>query len=434
MRLEDHDVEAARLKAYTAIDARLIDRKFRRYGKWIVLAIMLGPFLGRALVTLGLGGIGSVFGLLLLAVIGLVWSAMTFLIPAAIFCAFGYVVWTYYRKPADRVAVPQLRAGAQAPQQLTAELAMVEDLRTSMAAEARWRTWLFVPLGLAAGLLVSLPFLLTDARNPDGDGSPLLFIVFLTAFGFVFGWIYAVSGPSERYASAFKSKLVPHLLRAYGELRHSIGPVPPLGRLIDLGLLPGHDKVTVDDVFSGTYRDHAVRISEMALTRKGSKSDVTVFQGVLIDVAVTTPFRGLTIAVDEADHGGSAWTEHGLMRVRLEDPVFDELYSVYGSDQVEARAVLTPAVMVRLLGMSDARGFHPPRFMTDGMRMSFAVYRIHGAGLFEPPGLESHDATEQLASLEADLAMIFGLVDAMIDMHVAVRPRPRFEPSPTSRQ
>jgi hypothetical protein len=83
--------------------------------------------------------------------------------------------------------------------------------------------------------------------------------------------------------------------------------------------------------------------------------------------------------------------------------------------------VLTPAVMERLLVMADGKSFLPPLFLLDGDRMVFALPALLPGSLFEPPGLETHDAAQQLAALEADFARVFALADAMIDMHAAVR-------------
>ncbi|WP_181832654.1 DUF3137 domain-containing protein [Bosea caraganae] len=419
-----------------------LELKFRRYVGWLPLLLFLVPVAGFALVGLaissgsGFGVIGGILGFLLIVITALAGVAISLAIPAAVIGVFGYLVWSYYRK--SKAGSPQPAGGGQAaalvqPQaqnlaQFSGEIAMLEELRQRLAAEARRRVRLFVPPALVLGLLLAWAFTSLGNSGSRSSGSPLFVYLFMLGFAGIGSWVYAVGGPGARYALAFKHELVPRLLKAYGDLQHSIGTMPPLGSLCSYGVLPGHDQASADDVFEGTYRGHAIRISEIDLTRKNDDDDVTTFHGVLIDLAVATPFRGTTVVADKAERGGRFFSApDGLMPVRLEDPVFDEIYGVYGSDQIEARAVLTPAVMQRLLVMSDGKSFFPPRFLIEGTRMSFALSRYHPGSLFEPPGLESQDAAAHLASLEGDLAMIFGLADAMVEMHIAVRPSTEFQ-------
>lgn len=426
--------------ARTAVEMKRLELKFRRYVGWIPLLLFLVPVAGFALVATaissgsGFGWIGGLLGFLLIAVTALVGMAISFAIPAAIIGAFGYAVWSYYRKSSagsPQTAGPAMAAGPVQPQnfaQFSGEIAMLEELRQRLAAEAKRRVRLFVPPALVVGLLLAWAFTTFGGSGSRSSGSPLFVYLFMLAFTGIGSWVYAVGGPGQRYALAFKRELVPRLLKGYGDLQHSIGTMPPLGRLCSYGVLPGYEEAKADDVFEGTYRGHAIRISEIDLTRKNDDDDITVFHGVLIDVAVATPFRGTTVVADKAERGGSFFSApDGLMPVRLEDPVFNEIYGVFGSDQIEARAVLTPAVMQRLLVMSDGKAFFPPRFLIEGTRMSFALSQITPGSLFEPPGLESQDAAAHLAGLEGEIAMIFGLADAMVEMHVAVRPNTEFQ-------
>jgi hypothetical protein len=252
--------------------------------------------------------------------------------------------------------------------------------------------------------------------------------VIFVVFGGGGAWIWAVGAPGGRYRKAFKENLIPRLLAAHGELTHRFGMKPDLNRAVALGLLPAYQDLDADDGFAGHYRDRPITISEIAVTRKAGKSTETLFQGLYVEIAVSSPFRGTTILCDrEGRQPGN-----GLQRLRLEDPVFEEIYATWSSDQVEGRAVLTPAVMERLLVMADGQSFLPPLFLISGDRMVFALPAIVPGALFEPPGLETHVAAQQLASLEADFARVFALADAMIDMHVAVRaPREASPPSPS---
>ena len=124
---------------------------------------------------------------------------------------------------------------------------------------------------------------------------------------------------------------MPLLLRHRGELRYVEGAVPAVGDLAAKGLLPRHDRAEIDDAIAGRYAGYELRLSEIELERKSGKNNSTVFNGLLLTLAVDIPFLGTTIVLDK-----SRPAPPGLMAVRLEDSRFASIYDVYGNDQVEA--------------------------------------------------------------------------------------------------
>ncbi|BCB19394.1 DUF3137 domain-containing protein [Bosea sp. ANAM02] len=411
----------------SAVELQRQQRRAKRIVERIALAVIAGPvclaLLALLIFQFGAGsGWSFLVGLPLFAVAALTSLALPLLVPALFVLGAWALFRNYYRKPPARAAAAQASSEAASP--LASEVALLEALRGKLAAEARRRTILFVPLGLAAALLL---YRLMIGSGGSSKGSPFVALVIFLVIGGGGAWIWAVGGPGSRYRKAFKDSLIPRLLAAHGELTHSIGTKPDLGRAVALGLLPAYDKLAADDGFAGRYRGRAITISEITVSRKAGKSTETLFQGLYVEIGVSTPFRGTTILRDrEGRQPGN-----GLQRLRLEDPVFEEIYATWSSDQVEGRAVLTPAVMERLLVMADGQSFLPPLFLIGGDRMVFALPAIVPGALFEPPGLETHVAAQQLASLEADFARVFALADAMIDMHVAVRaPHEALPPPP----
>lgn len=409
----------------TAVGFQRQQRKAKRVVTIVALTFIVGPFalvaLGFVIAAIGSGSGWALLGIPFMMLGALISVAMPLLVVALFVWAAWAIVTQYYRKPTtpEQAPAPAVRAPAglaslAAPH--AAELALLDELRAGLAREARWRTLIFVPLGIAAAMLL---FYVMTRGGGQTSGSPTMAFVIMTVIGGGGAWLWAVSGPRQRYALAFKAQLLPRLLSSYGELTHELGGKPDLGRAITAGFLPAADLVEADDAFAGSYRGRAVRMTELTVKRKGQgdADDETLFAGLYVEITVSTPFRGTTILRDRDEPQPST----SLQRLRLEDPVFEDIYAAWASDQIEGRAVLTPAVMERLLVMADGHAFLPPRFLLDGDRMVFALPTITPGSLFEPPGLETHVAAQQLASLEADLATVFNLADAMIDMHVAVR-------------
>jgi hypothetical protein len=414
----------------SAVELQRQQRRAKRFIGRIALFVMAGPvclaLLAFLIFWLGSDSGWSLLGLPLIALAALVSLALPFIVPALFVLGAWALFRSYYRKPPAPAAMLSVSsdAASQPVSPLAAEVAMLEGLRGRLAAEARRRTILFVPLGLAAALLL---YWLMIRSGGSSKGSPFVALVIFLVIGGGGAWIWAVGGPGGRYRKAFKESLIPRLLAAHGELTHSLGLKPDLNRAVALGLLPAYEDIDADDGFAGRYRGRPITISEIAVTRKAGKSTETLFQGLYVEIGVSTPFRGTTILRDRDGRQPG----NGLQRLRLEDPVFEEIYATWSSDQVEGRAVLTPAVMERLLVMADGQSFLPPLFLISGDRMVFALPAIVPGALFEPPGLETHVAAQQLASLEADFARVFALADAMIDMHLAVRaPHEALPPPP----
>jgi hypothetical protein len=415
----------------SAVELRRQQRRAKRFVERTALFVIAGPvclaLLALLIFWLGSDSGWALLGLPLIALAALVSLALPLLVPALFVLGAWAFIRSYYKKPpaATPVALASPNAGPQPVSPLAAEVAPLEELRARLAAEARRRTFLFVPLGVGAALLL---YWLMIGSGGSSKGSPFVALVIFVVIGGGGAWVWAVGVPGGRYRKAFKENLIPRLLAAYGELTHSLGAKPDLSRAVALGLLPAFNDLDADDGFAGRYRGRPITISEIAVTRKANKSNQTLFQGLYVEIGVSTPFRGTTILRDrEGQQPGN-----GLQRLHLEDPVFEEVYATWSSDQVEGRAVLTPAVMERLLVMADGKSFLPPLFLISGDKMVFALPTIIPGALFEPPTLETHVAAQQLASLEADFARVFALTDAMIDMHVAVRaPHEALPPSPS---
>jgi hypothetical protein len=415
----------------SAVAAKLLDRKIRRYLQWGVVGFVLFPLAMIALFALtdnfGFQATGMV-GLLLF---GLLVSAGAVIVPIGFAVLLIMGIRNYYRNPQEAagessapVQVADAATGlpsASAPQGEPIDLALLEELRGRLAKASRRRVAIYVPIALilASGIFYSGYI----GKQSKSSGSPVFAFVILYSVLGVGAWGLAISGPRARYATAFKTDLFPRLLKPYGDLRYTVGTVPDLARLRETGMMPDFDSATADDAIEGAYCSFPLRITELCLTKKAGKNTRDVFRGLLIDLAVDTRMLGVTVVSDNTPDAARRERALGLQNIRLEDPVFNNVYRVSGNDQVEARAVLNPAVMERLLVMADGRLFFPPRFLLEGHRMSFALHQQGSVlGLFEPPAIETHTAAQQLAAVRSQLAEIFALVDAMIDMRIAYRP------------
>lgn len=293
----------------------------------------------------------------------------------------------------------------------------LEALRAETQTRIEARAPSFAAIGAALGLCLAL---LDVFEEGPFDWMNLVMCV---GFGALGGWIYASFGPSKDYKSAYKSKVLPVLARSFGELTYRPGTPVEVERLGRYGLFAAFDKVTAEDEIYGTHRDYPIRIVEVELVDGRPKEPVTVFDGILVEIVLprmltaTTAItidKGVSTAVRGLLRLGDA-AKSGLTRVRLEDPEFERDYEVFSSDQIGARAFLTPAVMERLRAFAAEGAFGRPVVLLEANRFTMALPKRGLGDLFEPPSYRKPAATwEAIKELSQDIAAVLAMADAVI--------------------
>ncbi len=183
----------------------------------------------------------------------------------------------------------------------------------------------------------------------------------------------------------------------------------------------GEDLVTgrigaTEVVFSEIHAEHREEYTD----NKGHRHTrwVTLFRGLFFVGDFNKHFDGFTVVVpDMAERMLGSWLGNLLQKanfgrsgdlIRLEDPEFEKVFAIYGSDQVEARYILTPALMRRLLDFKKQTGRE--------VSVSFAESSVFVAvsqtrDLFEPRLFGSLTDPSWARAYFDDLAMAVGIVE-----------------------
>lgn len=222
--------------------------------------------------------------------------------------------------------------------------------------------------------------------------------------------------------STFKREIKAHILTGlagrYG-LRYSERPIQPRPdrAFASMGLLPKYDRLAFEDYFEGEVRGVRVSLCEAQLkVRRGGgkrKTEHVVFQGVLATLAFPKRFQGQTVVVSDA--GILNWVERFQRdgeRVSLEDPAFEGAFEVYSTDQVEARYLLTPTFMERLLALHRSLGGKPLQagFRDENLHLAMDLRRplFELKSVYEPLGQEA-----TLARFEEEMTLFYDLIDGL---------------------
>lgn len=254
------------------------------------------------------------------------------------------------------------------------------------------------------------------------------FVFFQEPFGIFLGLMAGVglyawgSTDLNRLGKETKLMLVEPVASEFG-MNFQIAPAPPheIQEFRQLGLVPGWDRASYEDLLAGARGDAPFQFFEAHLEEKRTTTDskgrtrttwVTVFKGQCLTVKFPKQFNGITKVY--RDSGMFNWlAKMGVRepRIRLEDPVFEKAFEVYGTDQIESRFILTPDFMERLLGLERT-------FQGKQLRCAFAggemFLAVAGKNLLESGSMHRRmDDLGRVREMLHDFAAIFLLIDAM---------------------
>lgn len=178
-----------------------------------------------------------------------------------------------------------------------------------------------------------------------------LFIVlfFITFLGFVLTLSYIIKQKSkirEKLKKEILSKIVGLYDNIYiSDNKNIVSPA----EIKEMGLFPLFVTKCDDDIFIGIHKGCNFAIDECYLKHdEGSgkhKKTVADFAGLLVKIQMNKNFNGKTIVGENA----YIRKQPGYDEVKLEDVEFSKNMKVYSTDQIEARYLLTPSFIERLL-------------------------------------------------------------------------------------
>lgn len=218
--------------------------------------------------------------------------------------------------------------------------------------------------------------------------------------------VYYLMQPFKNYKKDTKKIIMPELTKffdnvAYFQNENGID----INILKKSDLFMGMEKVYCDDSFEGIYQETKFQLAEQRITTyvhtKNGRRESTMFNGILLQFQFGKKFSGQTVVKDKRgrflaiillmlflavfaaimviDPTRIRWDDSeyfiyylgmlGYMywhrkyrKVHLEDVVFSKHWSVLATDQIEARYILTPALMEKILKIKKMFSAHSISF------------------------------------------------------------------------
>jgi hypothetical protein len=337
-------------------------------------------------------------------------------------------------KLAPRVDDP---TGDELMSELRPVLAELEAARLQVVRRVNTRAMTRVPLGGAAGFGLWCLEQMSGRPDPDGIAGIVWNALCLVGVGAMAGYYSAARDSSAAYARLYLGRILPQLAARFGDLSFRSPAQIDMRALNTERLFDDYDSAVSDNEFFGAHRGLPISIATLLLTLGSGKQRRVSFEGLLVEVTLPRGLKGTTAVI--AGSGAFEQFRHWLktsnrQRVALEDPQFSQIYDVWSTDQIAARALLTPALMERLIALSgsaaniDGR----PLVVARDSRLTLVIPR-YGRDHFLAPGFRKAAASrDAVIGLYDHIARVLAVADAVINLDQAARSAAAASPSRAS--
>lgn len=213
-------------------------------------------------------------------------------------------------------------------------------------------------------LLITVVAVISELLLIPGDTDfPKPVPVIITAFA----GLVATGIVSESYRKEYKEKIIARITGyADEELAYSPEGFIPMDTFVRSRIFTlSCDKYSGEDHFRGRIGKTDIEFSEVTAKHRSSSGAgknrseeyTIIFKGLFIIADFNKHFKTHTVVLPDTAEKlfgkfGQTLQSAAFGRgelIRLEDPRFEKEFCVYGDDQVEARYILTPSLMERIL-------------------------------------------------------------------------------------
>lgn len=303
---------------------------------------------------------------------------------------------------------------------MAGELGQWLETQVSVREEARLKTkrrFIWLAVGVAGLFAV-----LTIAPVSD---QLRLFLTFAPAmFGAVWAW-----HPRGEAIKATKTGINEAIARALGiEYAHDCDPSVSFVRARDHKMFASYSRSSFEDLWHGDLGGLPFSLHEAHLQRKeGSGKNsrwVTVFRGPIITIAGARPFHGVTLLDRSGKHRKMLWFGEKetleldgveLARADMVHPDFEDAFTVYTNDQVEARWLVHPTYIEKLIALEDAFNGRDVRALFKDGELTIV---LSSGNMFESGSI---DATRDRANVERCIDQFMAMAELAASLNEAPR-------------
>lgn len=290
-------------------------------------------------------------------------------------------------------------------------LGQQRHVREEAKAKTKRRGWnaaiVLLPMFAAAGILVPM------------DLVPKLMICAFIGF-FALIW---VQQPVARAKKAMKVGINEAIAGSLGlNYSHDLEPGEHFERARGFGMVPGFQRSKFEDLWQGDIGGQSFMLHEATLEQKrGSGKNthyVTVFKGAIIAIGFSRDFHGTTLLQRAGKHRGLFGGQKDTIKlngmtldhVDMVHPEFGDAFAAWTTDQVEARYLVHPAYVERLINIESA-------FSGKNIRTLFhageVLVAIESGNMFESGSIDPEKDQELIARTCEQFSSLAGLARSL---------------------
>jgi hypothetical protein len=289
--------------------------------------------------------------------------------------------------------------------------ARIEPELIKREAERKGAMKTFLLALAAGGILVFLEGMFFSSSPNGGTHNPGPTLIILTMIAAAAVGYLPLAGVAKRA----KVSVLEALCGPLGITYSADGSDPPsFPTYRSLHLLPVYDNKAFQDFFTGRRGQVDFALCGACLHEGSGKQRHVVFQGQLFRLGTPRRVASTTVVLRNAGWMNRFECPSGLQPVGLEDPNFNKAFCVFGSDQVEAREILTPTFMQRL---NDLEATYHGQHIRCAFSESELLIALEAPNRFEIGNMfSSLVERSRVETIARNLEQVFKLIDEFQDV------------------
>ena len=239
----------------------------------------------------------------------------------------------------------------------------------------------------------------------------------------IIGIIFFITTAAGR-REFFRNTILPLVIKnVFPTLKYNPGKGLSERKFRSFNLFSSYDRYNSEDQITGTIGATDFTAAEVHIEKKHRNKNgtyyTTVFKGVVFIADFNKNLTARTVVLpDIAERCFGKLIGNFLQKmnflageaVRLENPDFEKLFSVYSTDQIEARYVLTPKMMELLIALRNNQR-NDVRLLFEGKHVIVAFPK--SSGWLEPPFFGKLANVKSIENIICELLHVLSIVEEL---------------------
>ncbi|RGX86432.1 DUF3137 domain-containing protein [Bacteroides intestinalis] len=232
-------------------------------------------------------------------------------------------------------------------QKLAPTLQVLENKRKELLRKGRSEGLIYAAVFLVVGVITLLILKL------EGIFGPIVIVVISVII-----FITCINNKSKIFSSFYKEEVVNEIIHAFCS-NATYSPNDGVGEDLfkNSGLFTSPDRYHAEDLIEGCLGKTSFICSEVHAEERKARSTKNgvqyywedIFKGFLFIADFHKDFQGETTVLRDSFFK----IKMGASRVKMESPDFEKVFDVFSTNQIEARYLITPSMMERMLKLDS---------------------------------------------------------------------------------